>query len=291
MKGLILAGGYGTRLHPSTTMISKHLLPLYDKPMVYYAITTLMLAKIRDMIIISTPEDIHKYKQLLGDGSQWGLSFTYVEQSKPRGIADAFLVAENEIGTSNVSLILADNFFYGKEFHQLHSTVTTNFSGGAHIFTYRVKNPEQYGVVVMDKDQKPIQLIEKPSKFISNYAVVGLYVYDNKVINYAHELKPSKRGELEITEINNMYLSQGTLNTHLLSRGTMWMDTGTHQSLHDASSFISLVQKRQGLMLGCPEETAWRLKLISTEQLLEQAGALDKSEYGVYLEYIATGRV
>lgn len=291
MKGVILAGGKGTRLYPSTMMISKHLLPLHDKPMVYYAIVTLMLAGIRDMIIITTPDDNRKYKQLLGDGSQWGISFTYVVQSKPGGIAEAFLVAKDEIGTAPTTLILADNFFYGKEFQLAHSSVVNQFNGGAHIFTYRVNNPEHYGVVVFDKQKKPVQLIEKPKQFISNHAIVGLYVYDNHVIDYARELKPSQRGELEITDLNKIYMQNGTLQCHPLTRGTMWMDTGTHQALQDASLFISLVQKRQGLMLGCPEETAWRLKLISTEQLMEHAMRLNKSEYGAYLELIAKGQM
>lgn len=289
MKGIILAGGLGTRLRPATQVLSKHLLNLYDKPMVYYPITVLMMAGIREIMVISTPQDIPKYKSLIGDGSQWGVHFEYVEQEEAKGIAEAFILAKDFLGNDSVCLILGDNFFYGEYFHTLHQHVIDSHMEGGHIFAYRVRNPEQYGVVVLDKQNKPTCIVEKPKQFISSHAVVGLYVYDNQVVDLVKEITPSARGELEITDLNNLYLKQNRLKVHLLSRGTMWMDTGSHESLMEASQFIYLVQKRQGLLLGSPDETAWRLKFIDDDGLLARAQQFIKSDYGQYLMELAKG--
>lgn len=281
-KGIILAGGSGTRLYPLTQAISKQLLPIYDKPMIYYPLATLMLADIRDVLIISTAEDIGQYERLLGDGSKWGLKLEYVIQPEPAGLAQAFLLGKDFIGSDNCCLILGDNIFYG---HGLE-TVLKNAKQrveGATVFGYYVKDPERYGVVEFDENNIVKSLVEKPAKPKSNYAVTGLYFYDNKVISFAETLKPSARGELEITDINNIYLSKGSLNVERLGRGTAWLDTGTHESLMQASNFIETIESRQGLKVCCPEEIAYRNKWIDSKQLRKLAEPLIKNNYGQYL--------
>jgi len=282
MKGIILAGGSGTRLYPITEVVCKQLLPVYDKPMIYYPLSTLMLAGIRDILIISTPQDLPRFEQLFGDGSQLGLSFSYKVQNAPNGLAEAFIIGEEFIENDNVCLILGDNIFYG---HNLPSILknAVKRKEGATIFGYYVKDPERYGVVEFDKSGNVISIEEKPKHPKSNFAVVGLYFYDNEVVEIAKKIKPSWRGELEITDVNNEYLKNGKLHVELMGRGYAWLDTGTHQSLSDATQFIKTIEDRQGLKIACIEEIAYRMGYISTEQLIKLAEPLKKSGYGDYL--------
>lgn len=288
MKGIILAGGSGTRLYPLTKAVSKQILPMYDKPMIYYPLSVLMLSKIREVLIISTPRDIHLFKELFGDGSQLGMRFEYAVQDKPRGLADAFIVGKDFIGTDDVALVLGDNIFYGQSFTNtlLNATNTIAEKKGAVIFGYYVKDPTAYGVVEFDKDGKVLGIEEKPQNPKSNYAVPGLYFYDNSVVQIAQNVKPSARGEIEITTVNNAYLDKGQLNVELLGRGMAWLDTGTYDGLLEASNFIATIQKRQGMYVSCIEEIAFRNKWITKEQLLETAAGY-KTEYGEYLKFIA----
>ena len=281
-KGIILAGGSGSRLHPMTIAMSKQLLPVYDKPMIYYPLATLMQAGIRDILIITTPNDADVYQSLLQDGSRWGLNICYRQQEKPEGLAQAFLIGEDFIGDSRVCLILGDNIFYGNRIEEtLKKAVGQN--GGASIFAYYVNNPERYGVVVLDENQKAIDLEEKPVNPKSHYAVTGLYMYDNDVISIAKALKPSARGELEITDINKVYLQRNSLHVELFDRGTAWLDTGTIQSLLDAGNFIRVLEERQGLKIACPEEIAFHQNYIDAAQLRSLAEPLKNSAYGQYL--------
>ena len=288
MKGIILAGGSGTRLYPLTKAVSKQILPMYDKPMIYYPLSVLMLSKIREVLIISTPRDIHLFKELFGDGSQLGMRFEYAVQDKPRGLADAFIVGKDFIGTDDVALVLGDNIFYGQSFTKtlLNAANTITEKKGAVIFGYYVKDPTAYGVVEFDKDGKVLGIEEKPQNPKSNYAVPGLYFYDNSVVQIAQTVKPSARGEIEITTVNNAYLEKGQLNVELLGRGMAWLDTGTYDGLLEASNFIATIQKRQGMYVSCIEEIAFRNKWITKEQLLETAAGY-KTEYGEYLKFIA----
>ena len=282
-KGIILAGGSGTRLHPATLAISKQLLPVYDKPMVYYPVSTLMLAGMRDIMLISTPQDTPRFEQLLGDGSQWGINLHYAVQPSPDGLAQAFLIGEQFLGDAPSALVLGDNIFYGHDFQPLLGSAMAR-QQGATVFAYHVTDPERYGVAEFDAQGKVLSLEEKPKAPKSNYAVTGLYFYDNQVVPLAKALQPSPRGELEITDLNRLYLAQGQLSVEIMGRGYAWLDTGTHDSLLDASQFIATLERRQGLKIACPEEIAWRHGWIDDEQLAKLATPLTKNGYGQYLQ-------
>jgi glucose-1-phosphate thymidylyltransferase len=289
-KGIILAGGAGSRLHPLTQVVSKQLMPIYDKPMIYYPLSTLMIAGISEILIITTPEESHRFQELLGDGSKWGIQLKYIVQHSPDGLAQAFILGEDFIGDDSVTLVLGDNLFYG---HDLQKSLleSAKQSSGATVFGYHVTDPQRYGVVDFDDNWKALSIEEKPEKPKSSYAVTGLYFYDNKVVELAKKIKPSARGELEITDLNNLYLEAGELSVQLMGRGSAWLDTGTIDSLLDASNFISAIEKRQGLKICCPEEIAFRKGFISQKQLVELAQPLIKSGYGKYLIKIAQEKI
>jgi glucose-1-phosphate thymidylyltransferase len=290
MKGIVLAGGSGTRLYPVTQAISKQLLPVYDKPMVYYPLSTLMLAGIRDILVISTPQDTPRFEMLLGDGRQWGMRLQYAVQKKPEGIAQAFIVGRDFVGADSVALVLGDNIFYGEALPKMLRAAAAR-EHGATVFAYPVRNPERYGVIEFDARGRPLGIEEKPAKPKSRYAIIGIYFYDNRVLDIAAKLKPSARGELEISDVNRTYLERGELEVRPMGRGMAWLDTGTHETLLEAAHFIETIERRQGLKIACPEEIAYRMGFIDAAQLEALAKPLDKSGYGEYLRRVLTDRL